>query len=71
MTSQQRDLLLALISNPPSGSKLEAAKQFGYDLTLFASSLDLSPTERARHLSEVATFFDTARVSVRRNPKSK
>lgn len=66
MTPAQRDSLLELINNPPRGSKLEAAKEYGEDLTLLVSSLELTPTERARHLSESATFFDTLQVRSRK-----
>src|SRR4029077_18471785 len=46
MTSDERDALIALTSDPPRGSKLAAARDFGMDLSLFVSSLELTPTER-------------------------
>ena len=67
MTSEQRDSIIELVNNPPPGGKLSAAKSFGFDLTLFVSSLELTPTERARRLSASASFFDAVRVVVRRN----
>jgi hypothetical protein len=67
MTPEQRDALIDLVNNPPPGSKLAAAKDFGFDLTLLVSSLELTPAERARRLSASASFFDSVRVVVRRN----
>jgi hypothetical protein len=67
MTSLERDALIELINNPPRGSKLAIAKDFGVDLTLLVSSLELTPTERARRLSSGASFFDSVRVVVRIN----
>jgi hypothetical protein len=68
MTSVERDALIELVNNPPPGSKLGAAKDFGIDLSLFVSSLELTPAERARRLSTAASFFDSVRVIVRKNP---
>jgi hypothetical protein len=67
MTSDERDALIALISDPPRGSKLAAARDFGMDLSLFVSSLELTPTERARRLSAAASFFDSVRVIIRKD----
>jgi hypothetical protein len=39
--------------NPPSGSALEAARNFGIDLSLLAERLRLSPEERLRDLQQV------------------
>jgi hypothetical protein len=67
MTSDERDALIALINDPPRGSKLAAARDFGLDLSLFVSSLELTPTERARRLSAAASFFDSVRVIIRKD----
>ena len=67
MTSVEHDALVDLINNPPRGSKLAAARDFGIDLSLFVSSLELTPTERARRLSAAASFFDSVRVIVRKS----
>jgi hypothetical protein len=67
MTSDERDALIALTSDPPRGSKLAAARDFGLDLSLFVSSLELTPTERARRLSAAASFFDSVRVIIRKD----
>jgi hypothetical protein len=60
MTPKQRKLAYELITNPPPGSQLAKAKEFGVDLTLFMSTLSLTPTKRARALSEGARIFQFA-----------
>lgn len=60
MTQEQEKLVLDLINNPPPGSELAKAKEFGVDLTLFISTLRRTPTERARALSEGARIFQIA-----------
>jgi hypothetical protein len=64
MTEKQEKLILDLINNPPPGSELAKAKEFGVDLTLFISSLRRTPTERARTLSEGARIFELAEQQV-------
>jgi hypothetical protein len=61
MTRDQEKALLDLVTNPPPGSELAKAKEFGVDLTLFISTLRRSPTERARSLSEGARIFQIAK----------
>jgi hypothetical protein len=61
MTEEQEKFALQLINNPPPGSELAKAKEFGVDLTLFLSTLRRSPTERARSLSEGACIFQLAK----------
>jgi hypothetical protein len=60
MTEAQEKLALDLINNPPPGSELAKAKEFGVDLTLFISTLSRTPTERARALSQGARIFHLA-----------
>ena len=55
--------MLDLVANPPPGSELAKAKEFGVDLTLFISTLRRTPTERARSLSEGARIFQIAKQS--------
>lgn len=50
MTLEEQRRLYELIQNPPPGSKIEAAKQYGVDLTLNLRSLALTPTERVLHM---------------------
>lgn len=60
MTEEQEKLALDLINNPPPGSEIAKAKEFGVDLTLFISTLRRTPTERARALSHGARIFQLA-----------
>lgn len=60
MTEEQEKLALDLINNPPPGSELAKAKEFGVDLTLFISVLRRTPTERAQALSQGARIFQLA-----------
>jgi hypothetical protein len=61
MTPEQEKTILDLVDNPPLGSELAKAKEFGVDLTLFVSTLRRTPTERARRLSEGARIFQIAK----------
>jgi len=63
MTRDQEKAVLDLVTNPPPGSELAKAKEFGVDLTLFLSTLRRTPTERARSLSEGARIFQIAKQS--------
>jgi hypothetical protein len=63
MTRDQEKTVLDLVTNPPPGSELAKAKEFGVDLTLFILTLRRSPTERARSLSEGARIFEIAKRS--------
>jgi hypothetical protein len=56
MTKEDRDRLIRLISSPPAGSKIAAAKEFGADLTLLVSALELTPTERLERLADAQEF---------------
>ena len=61
MTQEQEKAVLDLVTNPPPGSDLAKAKEFGIDLTLFIATLRRTPTERARSLSEGARIFEIAK----------
>jgi hypothetical protein len=56
MSKEERDKLIRLISSPPAGSKIAAARDFGADLTLLVSTLDLTPTERLERLADAQEF---------------
>lgn len=64
MSEEERDWLIRLIANPPPGSKLAAAKEFGIDLTLFIRRLGMTPTQRMRDLEAGQAFFEELRKSV-------
>jgi len=61
MTPDEKNRLLALIANPPAGSKLAAAKEYGVDLTLLVEALEWTPTERLRNAQSAAKFFERLR----------
>lgn len=61
MDNRQRKRILELIQNPPAGSKLAAARDYGIDLTLFLHSLELSPEERIRELDAAQPFLEELR----------
>jgi hypothetical protein len=43
MTPEQRKLAYELITDPPPGSKLAEAKEWGVDLTLLYANLERTP----------------------------
>jgi len=51
--------------NPPPGSALEAARNFGIDLSLLAERLRLSPEERLRDLHQVMRALEQIRGAAR------
>jgi hypothetical protein len=56
----------ALLRNPPPGSRIAAAREFGIDLTLLIEQLRLTPDERLRQLEDAARTIEKMRQSVRR-----
>lgn len=58
MKARQLERGIELITNPPPGGKLAAAKEFGVDLTLLLENLPLTPTERLQKLSAAAAFYE-------------
>lgn len=63
MTPKQRKLAYELITNPPAGSAIAAAKEYGIDLTLLVENLDLTVAQRLRKLYSIATFLEKVRQS--------
>jgi len=61
MTREERTRLTQLIAEPPPGSKLAAAKEYGIDLTLLVQSLGLTPTERLRQLAKAQPLMEELR----------
>lgn len=58
MTPELHRRLYDLISNPPSGSKIAAAKEFGIDLTLNLRSLASTPDERVASMENALEFVE-------------
>jgi hypothetical protein len=67
MTPEQEKLALELIRNPPPGSDLAAAKEYGIDLTLPHENLKLTPTERARKFEQGARAMREMRLAGERH----
>ena len=65
MTREERNELIRLISSPPPGSEIAAAKEFGIDLTLLVRTLEMSPTERLQQLAAVQAFFQELRSAMK------
>ncbi len=65
MANTLSDRLLELVSNPPPGSKIEAAIQYGVDLTLNLRSLQLTPTERVREMESALRFSEALQKAER------
>ena len=66
VTPEQYKLALELINNPPPGSKLAEAKEYGIDLTLLLLNLKLTPTQRARKIEEGAETLRVLREAGRK-----
>jgi hypothetical protein len=54
------------LRNPPPGSRAEAAKQYGVDLTLLIEQLRLSPAERVERMLEACKAAAQLRGLARR-----
>ena len=61
MKQRERDRLLRLIADPPKGSKIALAKEFGVDLTLNLGKLGLTPTERLEEMQSFQIFLEELR----------
>lgn len=66
MTNEEHQRLYELVQNPPPGSKMEAAKVYGIDLTLNLRRLLLTPTERAREMERALRFVQQFRGAAMR-----
>jgi len=67
MTPEQEKLALELICNPPPGSALATAKEYGIDLTLLHENFKLTPTERARKFEQGARAMREMRLAGERH----
>ena len=71
MTPKQRKLAYELITNPPPGSAIAAAKEWGVDLTLLYENLLRTPTERAQCFASLVRSFNTFRGGEKRQRSAK
>jgi hypothetical protein len=58
MTEETHRRLYELVNNPPPGSKVAAAKEFGIDLTLNLRSLASTPDERAASMESALELME-------------
>jgi len=61
MTREEHERLYELVQNPPPGSKMEAAKVYGVDLTLNLRSLTRTPTQRVLEMEAALKFAEELR----------
>ncbi|MEO8025247.1 MAG: hypothetical protein ABI823_02175 [Bryobacteraceae bacterium] len=66
LTPEQFERAAAKLRNPPPGSKIEAAKEFGIDLSLLVEQLRLTPAERGARLQEATRVLEPLRGAARR-----
>jgi hypothetical protein len=65
MTREEHERLYQLVQNPPPGSKMEAAKEYGVDLTLNLRSLARTPAERILEMEAALKFAEELRRAAR------
>ena len=61
MTPEEQQRLYELVANPPPGSKIEAARRYGIDLTLNLRRLALTPTERVKEMEGALRLVEELR----------
>lgn len=54
------------LTNPIPGSKIEAARVFGIDLSLLIEQLKLSPAERSMRMHALAQGMESSRGNARK-----
>ena len=64
MKQRERDRLLRLIADPPKGSKIALATEFGVDLTLNVRKLGLTPTQRLEEMQSFQLLLEELRHAV-------
>lgn len=63
MTLEEQKIAWELVQNPPPGSKLADAAEYGVDLTLLLENLKLSVTQRLEKLYSAALSLEELRNS--------
>jgi hypothetical protein len=66
MSPELHRQLYDLITNPPAGSEIATAKEFGIDLTLNLRSLAMTPTERSRAMEDALHLVEELEKAGRR-----
>ena len=67
LTPEELSRAEACLLHPRHGSRTEAAKNYGLDLTLLLTQLRLTPAERARKLERASTALERVRGVARRS----
>jgi hypothetical protein len=65
LTPEQLARAEELLRNPPPGSAIEAARDFGIDLMLVMSHLRLTPEERVCVMHDASATAETVRGAAR------
>ena len=68
LTPEELARVEARLLNPAPGSRIEAARNYGVDLTLLISQLRRTPAERASHLEDACEAVEAIRGIGRRRP---
>jgi len=66
LTPEEFELAAGRLRNPAPGSRIEAVKKYGIDLTLLIEQLRLTPAERVRRMQKVAQVAEHVRGAARR-----
>ena len=66
LTPEQIERAEQRLRRPALGSRIEAARNYGIDLTLLAEQLRLTPAERVRKLESASKALDQVRGIARR-----
>jgi len=66
LTPEQLARAEELLRNPPPGSRIEAATNFGIDLTLMMEQLRRTPAERVRVMHDACVAAEQFRGPARR-----
>ncbi len=66
MTPEQLRIAEDRLRNPAPGSRIEAAKKYGIDLSLIITQLRLTPAERAEKMESASEAVEQMRGIARR-----
>jgi len=66
LTPEQLARAESRLRHPAPGSRIEAARNYGVDLTLLIEQLRLTPAERVRKMHEAAQAAEQVRGAARR-----
>jgi hypothetical protein len=66
VTAEQRETAEARLRNPEPGSRIDAARKYGVDLSLLIEQLRRTPDERARILESASIAIEKVRGIARK-----